>query len=58
MNSAALRFIPKEEMEAEGYGEYLGLFGDEDAARAGASRGDAPPRVRRRCPPARFIAYH
>ena len=23
MNSAALRFIPKEEMEAEGYGEYL-----------------------------------
>jgi peptide methionine sulfoxide reductase msrA/msrB len=29
MNSAALRFIPKEEMEAEGYGEYLGLFDDE-----------------------------
>jgi methionine-R-sulfoxide reductase len=26
MNSAALRFIPKEELEAEGYGEYLGLF--------------------------------
>lgn len=26
MNSAALRFIPKEEMEKEGYGEYLGLF--------------------------------
>ena len=23
INSAALRFIPKEEMEAEGYGEYL-----------------------------------
>jgi methionine-R-sulfoxide reductase len=31
MNSAALRFIPKEEMEAGGYGEYLGLFGDEAA---------------------------
>ena len=26
MNSAALRFIPKEALEAEGYGEYLGLF--------------------------------
>lgn len=26
MNSAALRFIPKEEMEKEGYGEYLYLF--------------------------------
>jgi len=27
MNSAALRFIPKDELEAEGYAEYLGLFG-------------------------------
>ena len=26
MNSAALRFIPKEELEAEGYAELLGLF--------------------------------
>jgi methionine-R-sulfoxide reductase len=26
MNSAALRFIPKEALEAEGYAEYLGLF--------------------------------
>ena len=26
MNSAALRFIPKERLEAEGYGEYVGLF--------------------------------
>ena len=34
MNSAALRFIPKEEMEAEGYGEYLGLFGDEAPSRS------------------------
>jgi len=28
MNSAALRFVPKERMEAEGYGAYLGLFED------------------------------
>jgi methionine-R-sulfoxide reductase len=26
MNSAALRFIPVEKLEAEGYGEYLSLF--------------------------------
>lgn len=26
MNSAALRFVPKEELEAQGYGEYVGLF--------------------------------
>jgi len=26
MNSAALRFIPKEDLEKEGYGEYLGLL--------------------------------
>lgn len=26
MNSASLRFIPKEELEAQGYGEYLKLF--------------------------------
>jgi peptide methionine sulfoxide reductase msrA/msrB len=26
INSAALRFIPKEELEREGYGEYLALF--------------------------------
>ncbi len=26
INSASLRFIPKEEMEKEGYGEYLSLF--------------------------------
>ncbi|MEJ2697394.1 MAG: peptide-methionine (R)-S-oxide reductase MsrB [Candidatus Sulfobium sp.] len=26
MNSAALRFIPKEELQEEGYGEYLKLF--------------------------------
>jgi methionine-R-sulfoxide reductase len=27
MNSAAMRFIPKENLEKEGYGKYLGLFG-------------------------------
>jgi peptide-methionine (R)-S-oxide reductase len=26
MNSAALRFIPVEELEAQGYGQYLPLF--------------------------------
>ncbi|KGX94005.1 methionine sulfoxide reductase [Pontibacillus halophilus JSM 076056 = DSM 19796] len=30
MNSAAMDFIPKEEMEEEGYGEYLYLFEDEE----------------------------
>lgn len=28
INSAALRFIPVEQLEAEGYGEYLDLFSD------------------------------
>jgi len=28
INSASLRFIPKSEMAAQGYGEYLGLFED------------------------------
>ena len=27
MNSASMRFIPMEEMEKEGYGQYLSLFG-------------------------------
>ncbi len=27
INSAALRFIPKEDLEKEGYGQYLKLFG-------------------------------
>ena len=29
MNSAALRFIPKDQLEAAGYGEYLALFSDQ-----------------------------
>lgn len=28
MNSAAMRFIPKDKLEEEGYGEYLALFDD------------------------------
>jgi len=28
MNSAALRFIPKEDLEKEGYGEFVKLFSD------------------------------
>ena len=27
VNSAALRFIPKEDLEKEGYGEYKNIFG-------------------------------
>ncbi len=30
INSAALRFIPLAELESEGYGEYLSLFGHTD----------------------------
>ncbi|OCG07984.1 peptide-methionine (R)-S-oxide reductase [Gilliamella sp. wkB178] len=29
INSAALRFIPKEQLQAAGYGEYLKLFADD-----------------------------
>jgi methionine-R-sulfoxide reductase len=32
MNSAALRFIPKEDLAAEGYAEYAALFAGEDQA--------------------------
>jgi peptide methionine sulfoxide reductase msrA/msrB len=32
LNSAALRFIPKEDLEAEGYGKYVGLFEEAKAA--------------------------
>jgi hypothetical protein len=31
MNSAALRFIPSEELEAAGYGEYASLLADQTA---------------------------
>jgi methionine-R-sulfoxide reductase len=29
MNSAALRFVPREDLEGEGYGRYLGMFAEE-----------------------------
>ena len=45
MNSAALRFVPVERLEAEGYGRYLPLF--QNAASAGQGAG-APRRVRAR----------
>jgi methionine-R-sulfoxide reductase len=32
MNSASLRFVPRERMAAEGYGELLSLFGEGDEA--------------------------
>ena len=31
INSASLRFIPKEDLEKEGYGEYIGLFSEKTA---------------------------
>ena len=31
MNSAALRFVPLDQLEAQGYGQYLALFDDEKA---------------------------
>jgi peptide-methionine (R)-S-oxide reductase len=34
INSAALRFVPVDQLEAEGYGEYLVLFGRTPAATA------------------------
>jgi methionine-R-sulfoxide reductase len=39
INSAALRFVPVERLEAEGYGRYLALFqgGERSAAHAGSS---------------------
>lgn len=37
MNSAALRFVPRDELEKEGYGRYLKLFSEEDQARRKAS---------------------
>jgi methionine-R-sulfoxide reductase len=41
MNSAALRFVPKEDLQAEGYGEYAALFADEtdEADETGESPG-------------------
>jgi peptide methionine sulfoxide reductase msrA/msrB len=40
INSASLRFIPLEKLEAEGYGEYLPLFGKGSAAAAPSADSD------------------
>ena len=32
MNSAAMRFVPVADLEAQGYGDYVGLFPKEDAS--------------------------
>ena len=37
MNSAALRFIPAAELEAQGYGEYHSLFDTTDTTEENAS---------------------
>lgn len=37
MNSASLRFIPVDKLEAEGYGQYLPLFGKSASAGSGSS---------------------
>ena len=36
INSASLRFIPKEDLEKEGYGQYMILFEEETSANAGS----------------------
>jgi peptide methionine sulfoxide reductase msrA/msrB len=42
MNSASLRFVPVDRLEAEGYGQYLPLFEEAGAAgKAGSSAGEA-----------------
>ncbi len=40
MNSAALRFIPVRDLDAEGYGEYAALFGDTPEHHNPHRRGD------------------
>ncbi len=42
MNSAALRFVPVERLEAEGYGRYLPLFRRAEGTGAQAGGGTAP----------------
>ena len=37
MNSAALRFVPVDRLEAEGYGQYLALFGKSPSAASAAA---------------------
>lgn len=42
MNSAAMRFVPKEDMEKEGYGEYLVLFGESPSESKGQAADSSP----------------
>jgi methionine-R-sulfoxide reductase len=42
MNSAALRFVPVERLEAEGYGRYLSLFRQEKAEASAQAGGPRP----------------
>ena len=44
INSASLRFIPKEKLEAEGYGKYLALFGAAAGAKKGATAAKEAPK--------------
>jgi hypothetical protein len=41
INSAALRFIPVDKLEAEGYGDYVKLFRDAGSAGAGLQGAEA-----------------
>ena len=43
MNSAALRFIPAAQLEAEGYGKYLALFGLKPSKAAATAEKTGPP---------------
>jgi len=45
MNSASLRFVPVDRMEAEGYGQYLQLFGRAPSGKGGPGAKPAPTRA-------------
>ena len=45
MNSAALRFVPADKLEEEGYGQYLALFGKAGATSAAAGKHGAADKV-------------
>ncbi len=47
MDSAALRFIPKEDLEKEGYGQYLHLFSPREVSRKRSSNHLRRYRVKR-----------
>ncbi|HZR83578.1 MAG TPA: peptide-methionine (R)-S-oxide reductase MsrB [Candidatus Binatia bacterium] len=42
MNSAALRFVPADRLQAEGYGQYAALFASQDGATAARGAGPSP----------------